>query len=78
MARAIFRRMFRSLSTYHKEHSEREGKGLGAITAMRVTLEVARILGSCWVVSSRHVCIAQESDVASASYWESEADGLFK
>ena len=55
MARAIFRRMFQSLSTYHR--SEREGKGLGAITALRVTLE--------------------ESDVASASYWESKADGLF-
>ena len=57
MARAIFRRMFQSLSTHHKEHSEREGKGLGAITALRVMLE--------------------ESDVASASYWESKAEGLF-
>ena len=58
MARAIFQQLHTRLQSHHAKHSATDGKGLGAITSMRVTLD--------------------ESDVASASYWETNDNGLFR
>uniref|UniRef100_A0A6U5FYV4 6-pyruvoyltetrahydropterin synthase n=1 Tax=Calcidiscus leptoporus TaxID=127549 RepID=A0A6U5FYV4_9EUKA len=57
MAKAIYQQLLLRLRSHHAEHSSADGKGLGAITGLRITLE--------------------ESDVASASYWEANAKGLF-
>ena len=57
MARAVYGQFHSRLSQHHQQHSATDGKGLGAVTGLRVTLE--------------------ESDVASASYWESNPAGLF-
>lgn len=57
MARALYRQLHARLLEHHRQHAATDGKGLGAVTSMRITLE--------------------ESDVASASYYEASAAGLF-
>lgn len=58
MARSVFQQLRARLQAHHKEHKPTDGKGLGALTGLRITLE--------------------ESDVASASYWEENAAGLLQ
>ena len=77
MARAVFKGLFERLADYHRSHTTTDDKGLGGVTGLRVKLEESDVARCVTWHGARCMRCGMVYVIGSASYWESNAAGLF-